>query len=121
MSFLEIILIGYLVNLSCSLIIFLLSMISQLFIILSDNKVDSAKILMKQSQIISKFQSIKNQAKSKEVSVLFQEDLAFLIPFATIIDFIKAFYHFLRLDLIQYSFSKLEERIEDIEKRISEK
>jgi len=119
MGILEIIGIGYLVNILGLLLIITMSIL-EFYIRFYMNKVDAMKGLLVLQAATKKFEDTKQACRNLKISPFIGRESHILFPFATLIVFVISFIKFLQLSLVDYIFYKVSRNTEELENRIKD-
>jgi len=120
MSILEIMVLGYVINVVALMMVFLLIII-QSFIKMSflDN-VDKMKVITYQKSIWNEYLSAKERMKILKLNPLESKDFILLFPFAYVLEFLVFFWHFLKFDLDVFIFEGIKSKTQRMKDRIKE-
>lgn len=116
MGFIEIIIIGIMVNFAA---LFCMLLINLLYIlVLNKFDVDIMKNILYLEHLNNKVLELKRECKSKNISTLTQESFIIYIPFSGIFLILFTLYHVFKGDLSQYLSHKIEYYIEIFENKL---
>jgi len=119
MSILEIITLGYAVNVVAIIMVFLLIIIQSFTKMSFLNHVDKMKVITYQQSIWNKYLSAKERMKTFKLNFLESRDFSFLFPFAYILEFLVVFWHFLKFDLDVFIFERIKSKTQRMEDKIT--